>query len=226
MFRRLRRPQTGGPTTHWTPQPPWGTAAELQELVTRSIRPCAEGPRAEIMDDMVPACVADVPPWRDWSSAADGVLRFLHSHVGWDVWMVTRVVGDRQVVLQAWPERHVPPGAEVPWAESLCRRMVEGRGPRLATVTAAVPAYAHQTSGDLRDIAAYVGVPLATADGQLFGTLCGVAFRAKPRSAARELQVVEVAGRMLSTLMAAGMPAPPVPGEAPGSGEARCAPNS
>jgi uncharacterized Zn finger protein (UPF0148 family) len=53
-----------------------------------------------------------------------------------------------------------------------------------------------------------VGVPLVRTDGTLFGTLCGVAFRAKPRSAAREMSVVEAAARMLSTLMAAGMEPP------------------
>ena len=49
-----------------------------------------------------------------------------------------------------------------------------------------------------------MGVPLIREDGTVFGTLCGFAFRAKPRSAARELTVVEAAARMLSTLMAAG----------------------
>ena len=38
-----------------------------------------------------------------------------------------------------------------------------------------------------------------------------MAFRAKPRSAARELRVVEAAARMLSTLMAAGMDPPSLP---------------
>jgi GAF domain-containing protein len=162
------------------------------------------------MDDMVPGALTDVAPWRDWTSAADGMLRFLHAYVGWDVWMVTQLVDDNQVVLRACPERAVPPGAVLPWAQSLCRRMVAGEGPRLATVTAAVPAYASQMSGSIRDISAYVGVPLVTADGELFGTVCGIAFRAKARSAARELSVVETVARMLSTLMAAGVePSPP-----------------
>jgi GAF domain-containing protein len=165
------------------------------------------------MTDMVPG--VDLAPWRDWTSAADGALRFLHAHVGWDVWLVTQLVDDRQVVLRAWPDHTVVPGAELPWPQSLCKAMVEGRGPRLATVTAAVPAYASRTSGPIRDIAAYVGVPLVTGDLELFGTVCGLAFRAKPRSAARELMVVEAAARMLSTLMAAGMDPPPVPAPAP-----------
>lgn len=162
---------------------------------------------------MVPAGIADVAPWPDWCSAAEGVLAFLADHVGWDVWMVTQVVDDRQIVLLAHPDRSVRPGTELPWERSFCRQMIEGDAPRLATVTAAVPQYASRTTGPLRDIAAYVGIPLVTRDLQLFGTLCGVAYRAKPRSAARELSVVETAARMLSTLMAAGGEPPRLPGD-------------
>ncbi len=157
---------------------------------------------------MVPAGFADVVPWRDWCSAAHGVLRFLAEHVGWDIWMVTQVVDGRQVVLLAHPADAVRVGMELPWEESFCRHMIAGDAPRLATVTAAVPAYAGRTAGPLRDVAAYVGIPLVKPDLTLFGTLCGVAYRAKPLSAARELSVVEAAARLLSTLMAAGMEPP------------------
>jgi GAF domain-containing protein len=162
---------------------------------------------------MIPTGIMDVAPWRDWCAAAEGALRFLHEHVGWDLWMVTQVVEDRQIVLLAEPGDAVRPGMELPWESSFCRQMIEGHAPRLATVTAAVPAYAARSTGPLEDIAAYVGIPLVTGDGQLFGTLCGISFRAKPRSAARELSVVEAAARLLSTLMAAGMPPPELPEE-------------
>jgi len=157
---------------------------------------------------MVPASVADVAPWTDWLSAAEGALRFLHGYAGWDVWVVTHVEGDRQIVLRAFPENAVRPGTELPGAQSFCRQMIEGNAPRVATVTAAVPEYASRSSGPIRDIAAYVGVPLVTGDLGLFGTLCGIAFRAKPRSAARELPLVEVTARMLNTLLATDLPGP------------------
>src|SRR5690349_2240168 len=157
---------------------------------------------------MVPAGIADVAPWRDWPAAAGGVLRFLHEHVGWDVWMVTRVEGEHQIVLTSWPQDVVRPGARLPWAESFCRAMVEGTAPRIATVTAAVPEYATRTKGLAKDVAAYIGVPLIHPGDELFGTVCGFAFRAKPRSATRDLPVVELAARMLSTLLAAGMDPP------------------
>jgi hypothetical protein len=157
---------------------------------------------------MVPVGVADVAPWTDWLSAAEGALRFLHEYVGWDLWVVTHVDGDRQIVLRAFPETVVHPGTELPWAQSFCRQMIEGNAPRVATVTAAVPEYASRASGPIRDIAAYVGVQLVTADLELFGTLCGIAFRAKPRSAARELPLVEMTARMLNTLLAGDLPGP------------------
>jgi GAF domain-containing protein len=153
----------------------------------------------------------DVAPWRDWCSAAEGALRLLHQYVGWDLWMVTQVVDGRQVVLLAEPPDVVPVGTEMPWSESLCRQMAEGHAPRLATVTAAVPEYASRAVGSLQNVAAYVGVPLVTRDLQLFGTLCGASYRAKPRSAVRSLPLVEAAARLLSTLMAAGMDPPRLP---------------
>jgi GAF domain-containing protein len=160
---------------------------------------------------VVPGGIGDVAPWPDWGAAARGALEFLYVRLGWDVWMVTRVVDDCQIVQCSYPEGSVRPGARLPWAESFCRQMIEGKAPRVATVTAAVPEYAARTKGLGHEIAAYIGVPLVTPDVQLFGTLCGVAFRAKPRSAARELPLVEMVARMLSTLLAAGLAPPPVP---------------
>ena len=148
-----------------------------------------------------PRGIADVAPWPDWSAAADGALSFLHEHLGWDLWAVTRIEGDAQVVLRAVPDGAVPPGAAVPWDDSFCKQMVEGAGPRVATVTAAVPAYARCAAGLSTDVAAYLGVPLVDRDGELFGTLCAIAYRAQPLSAARGLATVEFVARMLSTLL-------------------------
>ncbi len=164
---------------------------------------------------MVPSGITDVTPWRDWTSAADAALQFLHGYLGWDVWLVTRVSGNRWIVLRAHPSTVVEPGTELAWDASFCRQMHEGNAPRLATVTAAVPAYAGRATGPLRGIAAYAGVPIVDPDGGLFGTVCGLASRAQPRSAARDLPLVELVARMLSTLLSVGVDPPPVPEETP-----------
>ena len=152
--------------------------------------------------------IADVAPWHDWPAAADAALAFLHEQLGWDVWAVTRVEDDAQVVLRASPPGVVPPGTALSWDDSFCRQMVAGAGPRVATVTAAVPAYARCATGLAAGVAAYLGVPLVTREGELFGTLCAIAFRAQPRSAARGLPLVEFVARMLSTLLAGGQGKP------------------
>jgi GAF domain-containing protein len=167
------------------------------------------------MTGMVPSGIADVTPWRDWTSAADAALQFLHEHLGWDVWLVSRVEGNRWLVLRAFPTSVVRPGTELEWESSFCRQMLTGDAPRVATVTAAVPAYASRATGPLRSIAAYAGVPIVDPDGGLFGTVCGLASRAQPRSAARDLPLVEMVARMLSTLMAAGLEPPPMTAPAP-----------
>ncbi len=151
---------------------------------------------------MLALAVDDVVPFDDWPSAARASLAFLHRTVGLDVWMVTELQDTRQVVLHSHPREVIPPGAWVPWDSSFCRSMVSGTGPRVATVAAATPAYRDRT-GHVEWIAAYIGVPLVTRDGEVFGTLCGVSSRAQPRSLTRFLPMVEMTARMLSTLLSA-----------------------
>ncbi|MCU1607295.1 MAG: putative sensor protein [Modestobacter sp.] len=159
---------------------------------------------------MVPLVVDDVAPFEDWTAAARGALAFLRTTVGLDVWMLTRVIGDMQVVLQADPGGMVAVGTAIPWDRSFCRKMVNGSGPRVSTVTAATPAYANMLTGHAERVAAYMGVPLLTRSHTVFGTLCGVSARAQPRSFARNLPSVEFVARLLSTLLPGdGSPLPP-----------------
>jgi GAF domain-containing protein len=106
-------------------------------------------------------------------------------------------------VLYSHPPEVIPQGAAVPWDRSFCRSMVSGEGPRVATVAAATPAYRDLQTGLPHRVAAYIGVPLVTRDGEVFGTLCGVSSRAQPRTLTRFLPLVEMTARMLSTLVAA-----------------------
>ncbi|MGY1806533.1 GAF domain-containing protein [Blastococcus sp. SYSU D00669] len=162
--------------------------------------------------------IADVRPWPDWTAAVEGALAFLHEQFGWDVWAVTRVEGAAQVVVRASPAQVAPPGTTLAWDESFCRQMVSGAAPRVATVTAAVPEYARCSVGLAAEVAAYLGVPLVTRDGGLYGTLCALAFRAQPRRAVLGLPTVELVARLLSTLLAAeqggALPAPRAPSAA------------
>jgi len=153
---------------------------------------------------MAAPLVDDVLPFEDWAAAARASLGYLYRVVGLDVWMVTHVDEPQQVVLHSHPPEVIARGASIPWDRSFCRSMVSGEGPRVATVAAATPAYRDLQTGLPHRVAAYIGVPLVTRDGDVFGTLCGVSSRAQPRTLTRYLPLVELTARMLSTLLSRG----------------------
>jgi diguanylate cyclase (GGDEF)-like protein len=139
----------------------------------------------------------------DFTAAAQGVLRHLHNRLGFDLWMVTRTEGDDQIVLKAEDHGYgVQDGNVFRWADTFCVRMVEGRGPRIAPRTEAVPCYTSAPAGRGLKIGAYVGVPLSRADGSLFGTLCAIDPAPKPDTIRAEQPLVELLSGLLSTILA------------------------
>lgn len=142
------------------------------------------------------------PPWGGFREAVSAALQVLHSRVGLDVWLLTKVVGNDQVVLSAYPHGLIDEGTRLTYNDTFCRRMVAGEGPRVAAVVAAVPAYAGLRMGQDLKVSAYVGIPLTLPDGSLFGTLCGVASRAQGPNLARDLPLIELIAGLLSTVLA------------------------
>jgi GAF domain-containing protein len=164
---------------------------------------------------MAALLVDDVLPFEDWPAAARASLAYLHRTVGLDVWLVTRLEDPLQVVLHSHPQEVLPPGSSIYWDRSFCHSMVSGEGPRVATVAAATPAYRDLETGLPHRVAAYIGVPLVTRRGELFGTLCGLSVRAQPRTLIRFLPTVEMTARMLSTLLTDAEAYQPGPSRAP-----------
>jgi GAF domain-containing protein len=164
---------------------------------------------------MAALLVDDVVPFEDWTGAVHASLAFLHRTVGLDVWLVTRLEDPLQVVLHSHPQEVLPPGSSIYWNRSFCHSMVTGGGPRVATVAAATPAYRDLETGLPHRVAAYIGVPLVTRGGELFGTLCGLSVRAQPRTLIRFLPTVEMTARMLSTLLTDAEAYQPGPSRAP-----------
>ena len=140
----------------------------------------------------------------DFAGASREVLTFLHQRIGMDLWMVSRADNEDWVVLTAEDHGYgVQQGDVFRWADTFCSRMVRGDGPRVAPSTADVPAYASMPLAQQLPIGAYVGAPLVDANGELFGTLCGI--NPQPMSSAliQEQPMVEVFADMLSGLLSA-----------------------
>ena len=144
----------------------------------------------------------------DFAGASREVLSFLHQRIGMDLWMVSRADNEDWVVLTAEDHGYgVKDGDVFRWADTLCSRMVRGDGPRVAPSTADIPAYATLPFTRQLPIGAYVGVPLVDAEGQLFGTLCGLNPRPMPAAIVDEQPMVEVFADMLSGLLSAELSA-------------------
>lgn len=140
----------------------------------------------------------------DFAGASREVLAFLHRRTGMDLWMVARADDAEWVVLHSQDHHYgVHDGDVFPWADTFCSRMVHSDGPRVAPCLADVPLYADVPIARRLPIGAYVGVPLTDAQGQLFGTLCGIHPEPMPASLADEQPMVEVLADMLSGLLSA-----------------------
>lgn len=145
-----------------------------------------------------------MPSVQDFAAASERALKFLQGHLGFDLWMVTRVDQDDWIVLTAEDHGYaVKSGAVLQWSDSFCSRMVKGEGPRVAPDASAVPAYAAAPIGQALTIRSYVGVPLKRQDGTLFGTLCAISPERKSPDIAEKLHVVEAVADLLSCLLAA-----------------------
>lgn len=139
-----------------------------------------------------------------FEEAVNAVLVFLQHRLGFDLCMFTRVEEDDWVVLQIQDRSYgIPRGKVLRWANSFCKQMVAGQGPRIAPDSQAVPAYAAASVASQLTIGAYAGVPLHYEDGRLFGTLCAINPTPKPRSLEAELPLLELLGRMLNSLLVA-----------------------
>ncbi len=140
--------------------------------------------------------------YSDFKAASNEVLHFLHSRLGFRLWMVTRTKSSDWIVLNANDHGYnVHNGDAFLWSDSYCSRMVQGLGPRIAPKSNEVPAYAAAPIGQKVSIGAYIGVPLTRTDGQLFGTLCAIDPHPMPEHITGELPLIEVMARLLMTVL-------------------------
>jgi diguanylate cyclase len=139
----------------------------------------------------VVAVDGNLQPARRFDQACDQVLRYLSAAAPMGMWAVTRVAHGRQTMLAVDGSQYdVRAGDHFPFDASMCRSLVAAEAPQIAADVSEVPAYAvvaadYAAQGLM--IGAYVGAPIVHADGELFGTVCGVSTAPGP-AALHELQ--------------------------------------
>lgn len=109
-----------------------------------------------------------------FDAASAQVVEYLSDAAPMGAWAVTRIVDGRQIMLFTKDVAYgLSVGAEIAFDTSPCRAMVSGEAPQVALDAATEPAYANCGLASLLPLGAYIGTPIRTTDGHLFGTLCG-----------------------------------------------------
>ena len=203
-------PPTQAPPTTVRPAPPVWSAARTPSPPTASPGSSA---RATVHDRDAPVDrrphAAAAPwghgtgPFSTLSVAADAAVRELARQAPLDLWLVTHLDGDRQRLLATtgpWAER--AGSGDLGWQAGLCDRLVAEGGAGLVRDLAADPGYRARAAGRSLVPASWVGVPLVSAHGALFGALCGMGATASAPGLSDALEPAQVMGRMLSTIIA------------------------
>lgn len=144
----------------------------------------------------------------NFASASRRALQFLQERFGLGLWMVTRVDGDNWVILTAEDRTYgFAEGTVLKWSDSFCSRMVEGLGPNIAPESNAIAAYAGAPVGRQIPIGAYVGFPLVSSDGVLFGTLCAIDPQPQSPGLTDQVEFIRLVADLLSELLRAELAA-------------------
>lgn len=137
--------------------------------------------------------------FRNFDAAAAVVMAFLKKRYEFGLWMVTRVIQDRWIILAAEGNRFsVKAGDVFAWSDSICSRMVREQGPRIAQRCDDIPAYVDAPIRARFGINAYIGIPLQTHCGRFFGTLCAIDDIEHPEVDDSDLPLLELLGGLLT----------------------------
>lgn len=101
------------------------------------------------------------------------VLSSLQERLGINTLMVSRLVGDDFVVVNAVDRTgYTKVGAWTKWSDSLCSRVVSGDAPDFAPCCSKIDGFRDIVANRKETIAAFLSAPISDRDGSLVGTLC------------------------------------------------------
>jgi diguanylate cyclase (GGDEF)-like protein len=162
----------------------------------------APGPR------VAPAVADALLPTRSFDVACRRVLEYLRRAVPLGAWAVTRVVDDHQLLLRVEGDAYdLPAGVSMPFTRSMCHTMIEGTTPRIAPDVREVPQYAAMAAAAPVEVNAYVGTPIVSGDGRLFGTVCGYDPSPQPDALRDQLPLLDLLSGLLSAVLDADLSA-------------------
>ncbi|GAA2024765.1 sensor domain-containing diguanylate cyclase [Pseudokineococcus marinus] len=143
-----------------------------------------------------------VPALLTFEQACRVVLDHLATALPLGLWAVTRRDDEDQVFLAVRDASYdFPEGTVVPWAASLCQHMAAGDSPQVVPDVDSDVAMAGAAARAAFPIDGYVGAPIRSAGGELFGTLCGFSPERLPDGAEEHRALLDVLAGLLSQIL-------------------------
>lgn len=158
----------------------------------------------DMLHPALPGNPAELQPFATADEALGAVLGCLKRAIPFTLWMVTRLDDDDWTVVKSLDDGYqTQPGRMFRWNGTYCSRMAAGEGPMFAEEAQRIEPYRRAPINQELPlpIAAYIGLPLYRARGQIAGTLCALdPGPQKPLTLEQRLLAVTLA-RSLSTML-------------------------
>ncbi len=145
--------------------------------------------------NLLPADVNGSDPAR----RLDALLRLTRELLDVDVAMLSEIAGGREVVRLAagvWPGVGSPAGTALPFEDTICREMLEGRIGNVVCDTHADVRVRHLPPTTELGVRAWLGVPISLTDAELY-VLCCLSREARPSFGEREVRLLRGLGESL-----------------------------
>ncbi|MFT3733739.1 MAG: EAL domain-containing protein [Rhodocyclaceae bacterium] len=132
-------------------------------------------------------------PSLDVSGSIDHILRAVRQHLGMDVAFVSEFTGNerifRHVDAAGWTPIYM--GDSIPMDVGYCKRVVDGRLPRLIPDTTQEPEAMALPETTSIPIGSHLSVPIRLSDGRIYGTFCCFGFHPDNSLNQRDLGMME-----------------------------------
>jgi diguanylate cyclase (GGDEF)-like protein len=140
----------------------------------------------------------------DFNTACQEVLDYLSNVVPMGYWSVSRYDGTDQLYLAVRDTAYGKvAGDRHAWSDSFCQYATTGEAPQIAPDAMSVPQYAAAGVSQELPIGSYIGIPLRRADGELFGTICGLDPSIKPAELESHAPLLDLLARLLGMILEA-----------------------
>ncbi|WP_022953008.1 sensor domain-containing phosphodiesterase [Leucothrix mucor] len=123
------------------------------------------------------------------------LVGLVRAHLNLDIAFIAKYEKGQRVFLHIdskTEDSPIKPDDSDPFEQTYCYKITQGELPEIINDTSANPITRGMAVTKALDIKSYIGVPIRTADGKLFGTFCCIGHQVEPALSERDLAFIKV----------------------------------